>query len=225
MINILPDIVVAAVKRIPRDLLLQDEEKLKKHVQPSSTLNYLRLNFWLEYNRAQEMQKIMDMRVVLRGVARQGYFYEVVLKNPAMTAWMVTPPADYALVQRDILYSGLEKLQKALKMDLVTTKETVIKMKNGKETKRIVRTPNIAAISEVRKIVEMLSDRVQGAVIQKFAVKQFGGLGVPGGAADPLLPATYEPDALDKLQKLLEKTNATLEQAAGTSDAEVVDGE
>jgi hypothetical protein len=206
--NLVSEKVSQAIQAIPRELLLMDEQKLKKHVKPSTTLNYVRLNFWLEYNRAQDTQKPMNMQVVMRGVAKMNYFYDIILQNPAMMAWVVTPPADYTLVQRDILHSGLELLQKALKMDLVTTKTTIKVNRDGTKVKNIVREPNVPAIAEVRKIVEMLSDRVQGSIIQKVAIKSQHHE-IPANT----LPQTYDPDALDLLHTSLGQVTARLDAA------------
>ncbi len=161
----------------------------------------------------------MDFKLVIRGVAKMDYFSRVVLKNPLMLAWVLMPPADLTLVQRDILYSGLALMRKAMKIRLVTTKETITISKGGVETRKIVREPNVQGIAEVRKIVELLMDRVQGAVIQKVAIRS------QSSGAPPPIAATYEPNAMEELQRLLSKTNDKLEAAAGLAPTvETIEG-
>lgn len=212
LVNIVPKEVREALRRIPRKVMLQSEGELKRAVRPSPTLNYLRLNFWLEYNRAQELRKTMNMTNVVKGVTHKDYLYQYVLIDPMMTAWVATPPTDYALVQQDILFSGLEKMRKALKIPLVTIKEKLDE--EGKVVSR-TKSPNVAAIAEARKITEWLADRVQGTLIQRVAIKQQT---QTLGSDQSLDGGGHDASAAERLDRLLTSTEQKLAQieAQGT---------
>lgn len=226
LVNIVPSEVRAAILRIPKELLLMEEKALRRKVKPSDTLNYLRLNFWLEYNRAQERQCRMMMSNVLRGACSKEWFYDGVVSSDDKMAWILTPPADYTVVQVDIFQTSLEKLRQCLRVrpyNLTVTEETD---KDGNKTVTRKQVPNVAAMREIREIVRMLSDRVQGSVVQHLAIKAQSHnvneeRSLPGG------PQTYDADSLDRLNRTLEQVNQALllPEAGAEITEDIIEGE
>ncbi len=208
------------IKDLDRKLLLMDERDLKKAANPADAVNFLRLNFWLEYNYAQEKRKQMRTAHICRGAAHTEYLYGVVLTRPLLLAWVICPPTDYALVQEDLLTTGLDRLRDCLRVDLYTvTVKIQLDPATGNEISRTEKkTLNVAALKEIREITRMLADRVQGSVIQKIALQSKstnthhllgGSNGAPGAAAQ-----TFMPDALDDLNKQLKAVNKQLDLAS-----------
>lgn len=224
LVNIVPEELKLALKSIPRDLVFMDEKALKKKVKPSDTLNYVRLNFWLEYNRAQQRRGNMSVAAIIRGVGHKEWLYNVVFKDPVKMAWVVTPPTDYAIIQQDILHAGLDKLRQALRVPLYIETRVETTDPEGNTKVKTTRKPNVAVIKEIREITRWLSDRVQGTMVQKLAVRAHSTgevahhqLGA-GGA-----PQVFMPDSLDKMNRSLEaidKKLAIAERASITIDGE-----
>lgn len=223
LVNIVAPEVKAAILRLPRELLLMDEKALKRKAAPTDTVNYLRLNFWLEYNRAQEKQCRMLVSNVLRGVCSKEWFYDGVLASDLKLAWIITPPADYAVVQADIFQTALDKLRRCLHVKPYTITVTEETDKDGRKTVTRKQVPNVAAMREVREITRMLSDRIQGSVIQRLAIKQHNlneGLALPAG------PRTYDADAVEKLTATLAAVSKQLElPESGELEESIVEGE
>lgn len=225
LIRIVPDEVARAIKAVPRELLLMDERELRRKAKPTDTVNYLRLNFWIEYNRAQAKRVKMVAANILRGACSKEYFYEVV-KNDLKLAWILLPPADYTVVQYDIFQTSLEKLRQCLRVKPYTITVTEETDKEGRKTVTRKQVPNVAAMREIREITAMLSDRIQGAVVKKLAIKAHStaDVNVSGGQAITAGPRTYEPDALDELNRTLQQVNASLQlPAAEACEGEVID--
>lgn len=224
LISIAPHEVRITMRRMDQDIFLNDERDLRKKLNPGSTLNYIRLNFWLEYAYAQENRKLMRLSVILKGVTSPEYFFRVVLKDEMKLAWVLTPPADYLVVQRDILDSALERLRQAIRIQFYTITEKIAIDKAGNQVITRTRKPNVQAIAEVRKIAEFLADRVQGAVVQKIALKaQHAHQGLPGGT--PGAPAVFEPSSLDALTKQIEGMNSHLKRIESTKEETIVEAD
>ena len=232
LVNIVPPHVKLAIRCVTRDLYLLDEASLKKRVKPTDTLNYLRLNFWIEYNRAQEKRSLMNMANVARGATTKEYMNAVVWDSPEKTAWVITPPTEYALVQADILSTGLARLRECLRVKLYTkTVKITGYAENGEPIQTTTTRPNIAAIREIRAITAWLADRVQGSVVQRLAVKQQTDTTVRGHLSSSTHrgPEIFEPDALAELSRTLQQVDKRLqlaEAAAPTdeaADAEIID--
>jgi hypothetical protein len=158
MINIVPDLVSAAMKRLnatKRHLFIIDERALKKRLKPDAITSRLRLSFWDEYTRAQDMQKTMLVSNIVKGACSLDYFYKRILTDDRRLAWIVSPPKDYALAMRELLDLGIDEWRDILAMPNQDRK--------GRVDHRL--------IAQKIKIVQMLDLRVKGAIVQKLQVQ------------------------------------------------------
>lgn len=158
IVNIVSDRLKASILRVPDEYLNQDPDDLlrmlkKSGYRPSATDNRLRLSFWREYERAQDLQaQIVISNVHGNFISRQ-YFYFGFATNPKRLAWMLTPPLDYALSMEEALLHGVDRIREILDMPLYN--------------KAGAPDPKVAGV--IIEAVKVLDTRVKGAVIQKIA--------------------------------------------------------
>lgn len=153
LINIVPDAIKSKLKELPPSLLSMSEKTLVKQLDPSWTLEQLRLAFWDEYTIAQDNQKNLRMAAVYGRICDKSVFYDII-NHPLSLAYLVRPPTDYIYSMRSLLEVGLQRFREILKMDL--------KNPNGSVNTRL--------IAEVVKIVALVDNRVKGAVTQNIKI-------------------------------------------------------
>jgi hypothetical protein len=182
-----------------QDLLQLTERKLEKLLEPDPTESRLRLRFWDEYSRAQEKGKRMLLAEVCRGVCSGDFWEKNILRDLKRVAYIINPPTNYIVTMEELLYKGLDRVREVLDLPIKDAK--------GR--------PDARLISEMVKIVQMLDQRVKGAIIQKVAIQQkieqktqhsFQS----GGAQDPLLNAS--PENLQMIEAQLGRLNSKLER-------------
>ena len=105
--NIVPEYVRESMDKIPEEYLVLSWVQLKKEVEPDLMLDQLRVNFWLEYRRAQVTSTKMNMSNVYTEICAASTFNEVVVANPQKLVWLLCPPTDFASGMRAILERGL----------------------------------------------------------------------------------------------------------------------
>src|SRR4051794_12800675 len=81
LINLLPTNVARALEVIPEDMLLQNEEELRKLVNPDVLEERLRIAFWSEYDAAQRQQRKMRIASVYGGLCSSTYFAKRVITS------------------------------------------------------------------------------------------------------------------------------------------------
>lgn len=131
------------------------ERDLRNLLKPNDTVCRIRIAFWQEYFRAQDIGKSMQMSRVYAGVTDQDTFYGPILSKPQNVAWIITPPVKYMLAMDEALNRGLSNLTKIMEIDITD--------ENGKVL------PKNATI--FLKAFELINERVNGAVIQKIEQK------------------------------------------------------
>lgn len=206
--------VVNAVQSLPHEVTDLTERELEKKCKPNKDQRILKIAFWDEYRRAQRDEKKpwMVMDNIYHGVCSKPYFYGNIIKNQMLLAWLVTPPTDELLVQKELLRVGYKKLARVLSLPFTETVHKFSKDGSHFEEERT----NVGLIKEVRAIVEMLQNRVHGAVIQRqHSLVQNIGDKPPQKA----IPAEVTLEQLDMLSAKLDK----IEKGQGKGD--VVEGE
>jgi hypothetical protein len=174
LLNLCPTLA-DRLRDLPPDLLnMPEPEFILAHV-PDETDYRLKLRFWDEWQLAVlNGSAEIRLEVVYYGVCTQEFFEGCVLSDPVRLAWMVTPPADYETSLQEVLYRGLARLKDIVALPFVTRKQVFYKGQpqldhNGQpvfETKI-----DRGVIAEVRQVIQMLSDRVHGAVVQRHQIQ------------------------------------------------------
>lgn len=156
LINIVPNSLKTALLGMDPDLRYMSESELHKRCAPESIDGRLRLNFWDEYNLAQDRNRMMRIQNIVRNVSSMEYWKERVLGDKLKLAYICIPPKDYLIYTRQLHDLGMSKLEEILQLP--------IQDKKG--------NPNTRLIGEIIKIVQMLDLRVKGAILQKTQIYQ-----------------------------------------------------
>lgn len=160
VINLVPQAVsmamVDAGKKDPA-LFQMDEHTLWMTLKyrkklPNATDNRLRLAFWLEYDRAQQDHKHMEMSAVYSGVCSRSLFYAQYLDDPERVAWLLCPPVDYTMKIQEALDFGTDRMREILAMDPHDAK--------GR--------PNVKLMELQAKIWALMDQRIKGAYTQRI---------------------------------------------------------
>lgn len=168
-----------------------DTEEIKQKVRPSSTLNKLRIAFWVEYDISCRLKKTMNTGRIFGGICAREHFSRLIAK-PKNMAWLIQPISSYQASLEDALLDSVSMLKKIL--------SAPIYKKDGQL--------DTAAANVMIKIHKELTDRMHGTVVQKMEMKQLSikkdldkGSGVP-----------HDIDAeLAKLQSQVNSNNNILE--------------
>lgn len=121
------------------------------HDKNRQVLRRLRHQFWNEFNiTVSSNSEMLPAHRVYSGIVTRDAFYKL-MKDDFYAAFMLTQPQDVTLIQQDLLYEGYKHLEDVLALD--------IKDKRGTVDNRL--------IGHKIKIIEMLEDRYNGAVVQR----------------------------------------------------------
>jgi hypothetical protein len=121
---------------------------------PSPSLNRLRTNLWIAFDRARTSREAILAHHVAAGVCTVAQVH-MVMKNPMQAAWLFTPPRTYVEMLDETLEYGMMKLRAILDMPEV--------MANGTLNQKLVDTKV--------KIIAMMDLRKNGAPTQKIEQK------------------------------------------------------
>lgn len=213
LINIVPEELRIALRRLQQKksrLFFQDERVFKKMVDPDAVTCRLRLSFWDEYTRAQDLGKRMVISNIVRGACSLDYFYKQVMTDMNKMAWICCPPKDYVLAMRELLDLGIDEWRDILAMPH--------RSKSGK--------PDVALIAQKIKIVQMLDLRVKGAIVQKLQVRQHNSsvnVNVTTNTETPMIPDNISLEELELIEKRLEavkEVTGPLMLGTGTAESD-----
>lgn len=222
LINIVPESWKKYIKAIPAKYFEMGEQKLENAVEPTANTCRLRMRFWDEYQRAQDNVKMIQGSRVYYGIVPKEWFERTYLANPEALAWIMLPPKNYIVAMQEILDKGFDRFREIVRYP-ITQKIPVFSSgkpvfdENGKMVFKEV--PNTAVMKEIVHIVELILNRVQGAVVQKLAIKQQTETITLQG--DPLANASME--TLEALESRLASVTNLLEGVS--KKTEVIDGE
>jgi hypothetical protein len=208
-------VLLEQVKNLPHELLDATERELERDVKPKKEHRLLKIAFWDEYKRAQRDEKYphMVMENVYHGICGRLYFYQHILRKPPLLAWLITPPPDELIVQKELLRVGFKRLNEVLHLPF---EEVTYKLKPGRKGQPPQmleqKKTNVPLIKEVRAIVEMLQNRVHGAVIQRQQIEAAH----LHKTVPAVLPTELTPEKLDQLSAQLDRLE---------KNADVIDGE
>ncbi len=206
VLNLLPPVLVTTIEEavFTHGHLFEKDEKTLKHELRSASQtpvahdHRIRMKFWMEYDRAVGSgKKMMVINNVIAGVCSKEAFYKHYLNSPFRVAWMLCPPTSYMVKAEEGLNFGMDQLRDMLEID---------HMPGGKFDAKI------AAVKI--KIVEMLENRVKGAIVQKTLQVN---VGVPStrtleqASSDELMSRIKELDAKNRRAQNLPEPKPDIE--------------
>lgn len=137
--------------RMPR-LVMQHEAEIRRVCNPTPRDDYVRLNFWDEYNKATSFDppKKMTWRGILCNAITREAFEATYLGNRHKMIWLITPPKSYADTMKRILHRSLDKLTEVLEQPIINAA--------GELDHKL--------IDKIIKIAQIADQRVKGAIPQ-----------------------------------------------------------
>jgi len=161
--NRVPGSFREAMDSIPDRIRGMDEKKLFKRAKPPDSLQDARFRFW-DLFWANERARIPINNVFMGNVNA----YETMIRNHYRLMFFLTPPADFSSSQKSILERTMKLVRSTLtEGNLYTTIRKVKRGKDGSEEVTETRELNVKVLAETRKLMEVMSDRLQGAAVQR----------------------------------------------------------
>jgi hypothetical protein len=193
------------------ELFGMGEQELYKYLsgeqaRPSATENRLRLQFWLEYDRAQTDGNNMRTSAIHAGVCSKQYFHAVILKKAEKVAWMMTPPVHYTVKIEEGLDFGIDRMRDILELD-----PKGFSLKPGEQLK----------LMELQaKITWMLEQRVKGAVAQRIEQRN---MNLNVNTTDKQVAAAMAGASMDELSKRIKDLEARERRALNLPEPKAVE--
>lgn len=132
------------------------EWEIKNKVKPTPTLYALRVSFWREFERvAWRGEKTVTPASVFGGICGETFFYNKVLKDQGLVAWMIRPVQGYQREMEAILHRCTERLWELIDLPIKNSKGQV--------------DPRVAKI--VLDVIGQVENRVKGMAIQRTEAK------------------------------------------------------
>lgn len=205
--SMLPEVMAGYLEMIPHELLDLSEEELKeklwgRYENPGVMEQRLRLSFWNEFEASQgdslagwRGRRKMNITAVFRGICARNHFYNRVCKDPMKLAWVVRPPANYALANEELLMLAQGRSREIL---------GVSPIKRDEDGKVMSVDVKLADIQE--KIRVALENRRYGLAPQKIDQRNLHLHGKIGSGAEavPVVGPPPPPEELDRQIKALQ---------------------
>lgn len=163
-----------AVNALPDELVLAGETALEKKIRKLNggsfdrLLGALKIQFWDEYKLAFLEKRMMTLSRVYDRLCHLTWFNKFVVANPLYLAWLITPPTDEIVLQREMIAMGMKKLRTVFDAPLYETTYKNVKNKDGVTELKATRKLNVALVREIHAILKTMQDRVHGAVLQRI---------------------------------------------------------
>ena len=122
----------------------------------TKTDRMLKASFWLEFQRAQDENRKMNMRRLLSDITTDKHLYGTVLRHKHRARYLFTPPARQEVTNKALLEIANDAMYAVLTMPLED--------KNGKTSMDILNLK--------MKIWDRLNDRVYGSAIQRSQIQE-----------------------------------------------------
>lgn len=156
LFSLLPHQLKKRLLDINVEYLEKSDEELEALVKPPASLRMLKFRLWDSYNRNLETLEQLSYDEICRGICTPAYLTRAISRNPAVVAWLTTPPRKYELAAEEALMFGLDRIREILAFPLWTSE--------GK--------PDTKTAALILNVMKMLDLRVKGSPIQKHEIRQ-----------------------------------------------------
>lgn len=162
-LEVYTDAVRNAIQSIPEDYLIKSEKELRSILKPSYQQYQLKGYFWDEIARATQKNTKMTVSRVYENMCSRQHFYDDILKNKRLMAWLMTPIVEYENKAKAALDKVSERYEELINMEITSIRR--IKDEDG-EVKLIEETdPKKAMV--LLGVIRNLEERVKGSSIQR----------------------------------------------------------
>lgn len=162
-LQIYTDAIRNAIEAIPQELIVKSEEELRKLVKPSYQNYQFKNYFWDEMARATNTGTRMVARRIYEKMFCRQHFYDRVLKNKELMAWVITPIVEYENKAKAALDKISERYEELINMEITTVKR--IKGEDGEY--RIIEETDPKKALVLLQTIKNLEERVKGSSIQR----------------------------------------------------------
>lgn len=114
LVKLLPTNVLKAISGLDPEDLLKTEQDMKDEMLQLAFPCRIRTSFWDEYVRANKMNEKMVMTNVYSQICTKDQFHHHIIKNKRNLLWVITPPTDFMIQQREHLELGSQVIRKIL---------------------------------------------------------------------------------------------------------------
>lgn len=150
-----------------QEMLLTEEGALRRQIKPTSTINKLRIAFWMEYDRAINQKCKMNLTNVYRGICFYEYFVRIFRDAKFLhnAVWILKPRQNYSMVMNEALDMANHRLREIIEMPIYDQIDVV----DSQGKKRKKRVPNTKTAELILKAQKVLDERVKGGTVYKAA--------------------------------------------------------
>jgi hypothetical protein len=161
--ELLTPVVKERYLAIPEKLKRSSEKQLRRKLAPSVEEMQFKQRFHREFKIAQERNRKMVMKKVYDGIYRKDYFYENVLFNHLLMAWVTAPLVDLDQKISAALWLGADRYDELVNMDITTTK----RIKNENDEWVMIQEVDPKKAMVLVTVMKHLADRHMGLAVQK----------------------------------------------------------
>ena len=131
VINSVPSGLKNNINNIPQELRELTVDELRDLVEPTKTLNQLRLKFWKEYDTVIGLggKRKMSVTRIIAGVCSIPVFRSI-MANREKAAWILAPVSAYSIGVEELMETTLSKLRKKIdSVDINSSKDLAVLLK------------------------------------------------------------------------------------------------
>jgi len=166
--------ILRVIHEIPADLLAMGELAIEKKIRARNEdgtfprmLGLIKIQFWEDYHNAIRDERQMSQQHWVHGICSRIWFHKNVIHDQLHLAWLLTPPTEELVLQKELIALSLKKLRQVIDADIFTY--TSIKDGGGGWT--IVKKVDVPLVKEIHSILQTMSNRVYGSVIQRQQIE------------------------------------------------------
>lgn len=178
VINMCEGSLRRSILEIDPELFTLDYNEFKKKYAIPSVAMRLQESFYHEWQVCVAEGKKMSIKRICQGVCTVRLFdgrYTEPTRNSRYheLAWIVSPPENEASKMQEIINLGIDRMREIIQLPVVEqvplrVAGKIIKDSDGKP--RMKTTYNRAVMSEIRQIVQFLTDRLHGTSVQRHEI-------------------------------------------------------
>lgn len=131
VLNSVPNGLRDNIINVPQELRELTVDDLRDLVEPTKTLNQLRLKFWKEYDTVIGLggKRKMSVTRIIAGVCSVPVFRSI-MANREKAAWILAPVSAYSIGVEELMETTLSKLRKKIdQVDISSSKDLAILLK------------------------------------------------------------------------------------------------
>ncbi len=214
-------VITRAIDALDIDLLEKGERRLELDIKAGAggwprQLGLLKIAFWEEYRLAHKERRRMRIEDVFFGICHRAYWDKQVVQKPLHLAWMIHPPADELILQKEIIQLTQKKIRDALDMPIYNI---LVRRRFDQSTKEWseenYRSVNVPLLKQVLEVMKAMQDRVHGSVVKREQ-REVKSLNLHQHQGVPTTPVPAAPRGIDAPDITLEELQAFQATIAST---------